>query len=123
MTVKMEDNFLEHYGVKGMQWGVRKSGKGSSTPSNDPRSTRTKGFDKSRKLSDIPTDELQTMVNRMNLEKNYISLYEGGSAKKANSGAKFATDILTNVARQQITNGLSRQVGKLMAEAAKKSAG
>lgn len=33
METEVVDDFLEHYGVKGMKWGVRKSGSSNKTPS------------------------------------------------------------------------------------------
>jgi 2'-5' RNA ligase len=67
-------NVLAHFGVKGMKWGVRRlpSGGKTGTPTADAREA-----DSSRKKISsggthaLTTKELQTLVNRMNLEQQY----------------------------------------------------
>lgn len=89
------DEFLEHYGIPGMKWGVRKQSKYS-------KSSGKSGGSKSRNLKDIPDDELRKIVNRMQLEKQYIDLVKQTST--TGSGKKFANDIMKSAARQQLTS-------------------
>lgn len=83
----MNNNYLMHYGVKGMKWGVR-----HDRPSSAERKARRKrrlsiarnytggrGSDALRvaRRQDINTmsnQELQLHVNRLNLERQYRSL-------------------------------------------------
>ena len=59
------ENFLEHYGVKGMKWGIRK----------DRPSGKTKKSHRqiAKKLTN---EELKKRVNRLNMEKQYAKLQE-----------------------------------------------
>jgi hypothetical protein len=62
--------FLEHYGTKGMKWGVRKR-------RNESKRARTfGGSGKKAKdpLESLSDKELQQIVTRMNLEQNYKRL-------------------------------------------------
>ena len=73
---------LKHYGVKGMKWGVRKSDSGGGSGG----SSRPKTSDDSREatatqrkidkggVKSVSNKELQALVNRRNLEKQYNSL-------------------------------------------------
>jgi hypothetical protein len=71
------NEFLEHHGVKGMKWGVRKSessggGGGSSGSSEDHKSA----IAAQRKINSSGTKalsnkELQGLIQRKNLEKQY----------------------------------------------------
>ncbi len=55
------EEFLEHYGVKGMKWGVRKK------PSSSKRSLVTN----TKKMSD---SELKAAVERLRLEREYVNI-------------------------------------------------
>jgi hypothetical protein len=57
----MSDNFLEHYGVKGMKWGIRKQ----------RQSVKKQATQTAKKLTN---KELQKRVNRLNMEKQYAKL-------------------------------------------------
>lgn len=64
--------FLDHHGVKGMKWGVRKR-------RNESKRGKTFGGGGKKKadvpdVKDIPDKELQQIVNRMNMERQFKSL-------------------------------------------------
>ena len=60
----MED-FLEHYGVKGMKWGIRKSAAAQN------RLIKVAAARKAKTFSDA---DLKAKVNRLNMEKQYTTL-------------------------------------------------
>lgn len=69
-----EENFLEHYGVKGMKWGVRRTKAQlakSSKRSDD--SAKVKKLKKGGKNS-LSDQELKRVVNRLNMEQQYSRL-------------------------------------------------
>lgn len=76
------DNFLAHYGKKGMKWGVRKA-------SLSPEHASVKSIRKSKAKS-LTDAELKQAIGRMNLEKQYKDLNPKGISK-AN---KIALSIL-----------------------------
>ena len=74
------DAYLEHYGVKGQQWGVRKIRR--PTPAQ-------KNANAVKHLSD---QELRARVDRMNLEANYARL----TAPKKLAIAQIIQNVLKN---------------------------
>lgn len=91
-------DFLAHYGVKGMQWGVRRK-RGS-----DGRVSGTSGAKpKVKSAKDLSDEELKSVVNRMNLEAQYSRL----NPQKQTLGKRLMTEgskIAADVARQQVKN-------------------
>jgi hypothetical protein len=88
------DEFLEHFGVKGMRWGVRRRRTGSST------SSRPSG----PVSSDAAKAELQTLVTRLNLETQHGRL----DPKKVNAGQAFISDVGKNIVKQEAANLVSQ---------------
>lgn len=82
------DRALAHYGVKGMKWGVRKSRKSSGPVSEDARVAR-KAQAKLKKtgVKSLSNKELQSVINRMNLERQYSTL-NPSAVKKGNKAVK-----------------------------------
>ena len=69
------DSYLEHYGVKGMKWGVRKvrvAGSAIRGFVNKPKQRRYERSDYAKAKS-MSNQELQQTINRINLEQNYIN--------------------------------------------------
>lgn len=108
------DTFLEHYGVRGMKWGVRRTHPEStgSTPkkikelSEDAavaKAAKTKS--KTQGLDALSNKELQHLVNRMNLEQQYSRLtsHEGKiktgvrAGKKVLGAGKTVADVYNTV--------------------------
>ncbi len=103
------DSFIEHYGVKGMQWGVRRSKR---------QLARSSGKSSTKSVKSMSDDELRKVLNRMQMEKQYKSLTSKNSNSLTKtiikSGATFAAGIGLNVARTQIQNTLSAQIAEKM---------
>lgn len=77
------DDYLEHFGVKGMKWGVRRSGRGrSARGETDEGGQRRKPSSDSKKTSalttrapdQLTTKQLQAVNKRLELERNYSRL-------------------------------------------------
>jgi hypothetical protein len=94
MKINM-DEVLEHHGVKGMRWGVRKDKKGRSSSTQ-----MTKYKKPPSKLSDA---ELARRIKRLETEKRYNDL----NSEKKNKGKKFASDILVNSGKQSLAKLVS----------------
>jgi hypothetical protein len=115
--------FLEHYGVKGMQWGVRRSRK--------QLERAAKGGSQGKSVKDMSDDELRSVVNRMNLEQQYSRLSSGGgggnSARNRTAiaaGTAFLGSIALNVVRTQIQNQANQRIASAIASrAARRAAG
>lgn len=126
------DEFLEHYGVKGMKWGVRRKRSGSSsvevaTPAG--RRVQTRGGSGQRASEDavrtavlrqrarksttdsLSNKELQDLVTRLNLEQNYERLRPRRPSEQV---AKFITDTLIGIGKDEagkyIRSNVSSQI-------------
>ena len=85
-TADRGSDFLEHYGVKGMKWGVRRSEaqlarargalkRSTPEPSEDKKTTESVRAKISRGNTDaLSNAELQKLNERMQLEQKYASL-------------------------------------------------
>lgn len=92
---QMPSNELQHYGVKGMKWGVRKAVKTRSDSAKRERSWKKQYRDRG-KMSD---DELRNVVNRLRLENEFAKLSgqaSKGQRKMAKSFIKGASSIAMN---------------------------
>ena len=136
------EQILEHHGIKGMKWGVRKKRAAPSGPTPvvtkvvpgkkvkaaggqhhspaqdaiDAAVTRQKARKSS--VDSLSNTELRALVQRMQLEQQYSQL----KANRQSPAKKFALSLLGNVGKQQAT-GLAnqyatQQVAKLMAKKA-----
>jgi hypothetical protein len=120
------ENILEHYGVKGMRWGFRKEGtgvpsshrKGTSVSEDKARANESAAKVGRKGNTDaLSNHELQSLVTRMGLERQYSSLASQTATKSA--GKKFVMDIATNVARKQITAAANDVLSKQIKQALK----
>jgi hypothetical protein len=84
-------SFIEHYGTKGMKWGIRKRSGGVL------RGTERTTFGKSPKK--LTTSELESRIRRMEIEKRYNEL----NKRDVSVGQRLASEILTNVGRTVVT--------------------
>lgn len=91
------DDFLEHFGVKGMRWGSRKS-RPTGEPSEDAARTGEilEKVKKARGTHTLTNDELKKLNERLNLEQNYSRLVSGEASPVA-EGEKFVKDNLGRV--------------------------
>lgn len=117
--------FLEHYGVKGMKWGVRKSDSGPAvaTQKRPGGKVKTKGGEgqpahpdakkaaelvrtaKKSRTDALSNDELQAAIRRMQLEQQFSQLEKG----RRNAGRKFISKLLGDVGAEQARSVASTQ--------------
>lgn len=93
---------LQHYGVLGMRWGVRKG-----------RSKGSKDYQKSRKLlkkplRDLSNDEIKSLNTRLQLEKSARNL----DSRTVSKGKKFATQVLVAAGSAVVTGLLIKGATK-----------
>lgn len=75
------EDYLEHFGVKGMKWGVRRRGRsaGGATDESGSRKSSSSDAKKTSSLTDRSPDQLsniqlQRINKRLELERNYARL-------------------------------------------------
>jgi hypothetical protein len=106
------DNALEHFGVKGMKWGVRNrpSGRASKSPPSI-ESVRKTQINKKAKRSGkkaLTNAELQDAINRMQLEQQWSRL----RTNERNVAVRFISSVLLDVGKQQVTSVAKEVVSK-----------
>lgn len=92
---------LQHYGIFGMKWGVRRTPKQLARASGKKSSSD----DEVKKMSD---SELRSKINRLQMEKQYKQL----TRSEISVGRRFVQDVLTNAAKQTATNYVSKYMTK-----------
>lgn len=105
----MATYYLQHHGVKGMKWGVRKDRKGGGlfkrkqidpeTQSDDYKTSQTL---KKKHISQMSNKELQSLNQRLQLEQQYANL-----TQKKSKGKEIATAILTEVVKETAKNSIN----------------
>lgn len=116
---EMADEVLEHFGVKGMRWGVRRT----EAEIHGDSAAATSAHRKAKKhgTQALSNQELQALITRMNLERQYSQVVPSSrGSKAARAGGKFAADILISVGKSQITKLATDHAAKLVAQALKK---
>lgn len=109
MTI--DEDFIAHYGTKGMKWGVR----------NKPSSRKGGKGKKGRKVSDMSDEELKKKVGRLNMEKQYKSLTKNKRDQAlVRKGAKVAGEILGKSAKKSLTSFSTKQMTAALNKAASK---
>lgn len=129
-----DSNYLAHFGILGMKWGVRRyqNPDGSLTPAGKERygsgTSAKEGFKKTRNIlksdsgsrsskaykearrkdiDELSTQELREINNRLREEKSYQELTKGNISE----GKRFVKQTATAVASGIIT-GIAIEAGK-----------
>jgi 2''-5'' RNA ligase len=105
-------DILEHFGTKGMRWGIirDKLRGGADSPDSSKVSELRKRAQRGgvRTLSD---GELRTLNNRLNMEKKYSEAMSELNKKK-DERRKFMLDILTTVGKEVISHLIRQKMTK-----------
>lgn len=122
-------DFIEHFGTRGMKWGVRRSraeraadsgGSDKIPAKTGPKKVvgKTSTGKPASELSDV---RLQKAIARLNMEQNYAKLTAPPptrTQKLLKATGKFASDVAKQVAAQEIksviNNPQASKVGKLL---------
>lgn len=114
MSTSVGQNFLEHHGILGMKWGVRKRRDGSVKTSRKEalsedfkKVAEVKAKQKTTGTGSLSNSELQTAITRMNLERQFSDLSKG----QASPGQKFVTGLVANTTKQVVSKQLTKYAG------------
>jgi hypothetical protein len=108
--VSSVENFLAHYGVKGMKWGVRVRSSSKEAPSEDSnRSTAIRARAKTGKVKALSNKELQEAINRMNLEQQFKRL----STNERPVVTRFIASTLMEIGKREVQQAIAKKAVKL----------
>lgn len=106
------EDVLEHYGIRGMKWGVRRSRAQIDADSADKAIARglAEQVKKNRGSTDsLSNTELQQVITRMNLEQQYLNLTTRQSGKDPKQkGADWAGKFIKDVGEKQLKNATNK---------------
>lgn len=100
-------DFLAHYGVKGMKWGVRRAAKGPSAAEAEKKAT-VKTAVRKQGIRTVSNKDLQDAINRMNLEQQFKRL----SVNERPAVTRFISSTLMNIGKQQVAEQAGRVIRK-----------
>ena len=119
----MLDKVLEHHGVKGMKWGVHRSRSARAAAKAHPDAARAKELRqkvREGKTDALSNEELQHLVSRLNLEKQFNTLRPPSAGDRTK---KLLADTLLSVGKQQVNKAVndqaSKQITRLLAGASR----
>jgi hypothetical protein len=109
------ENFLEHFGVKGMRWGASRGGAAKEGPSQDSVTAQTlRTRAKKSKPKALTNAELQTAINRMNLEQQFKRL----STNERPVVTRFIASTMLEIGKREVQQAVAKKAVKLAAKVA-----
>lgn len=106
------EDFLAHYGVKGMRWGTRK--KGSVEPASKDAKTALdlRARAKTSKVKALSNAELQAAINRMNLEQQFKRL----SVNEKPAVQRWMASTLLEIGKREVQVAVAKKVTSAVAK-------
>ena len=108
------DDSIEHHGVKGMKWGVRRNRTGWIGPAGSPNRAKSQGHKQasvesksksgsSRSTKKMTNAELREQIERLQMEKQYRQLTSEMTPRKHAAIRKAINQAILNGASQALT--------------------
>lgn len=129
----MNEQYLVHYGILGMKWGIRRyqNKDGTLTPAGKKRKAKLRAeldqlengnkennFSKKtfRHVSSMSDEELKSRLSRMRNEAEYIRLRDQISPKKKSRVKKVLADIAENTVKTLSSKAVKKIANNLFGD-------
>lgn len=108
------DDFLAHYGVKGMRWGSRMGSRSTKEgPSPEAQAAlNIRARAKKSKPKALTNAELQQAINRMNLEQQFKRL----STNEKPPVQRFIASTLLEIGKREVQVAVGKKVAATVAK-------
>lgn len=104
------DDFLAHYGIKGMKWGVRKKKGPASADASRKQSVKDKA--KEGGIQTLSNKDIQDAINRMRLEQDFKRL----AVNEKPAVTRFVSSTLLEIGKREVQAQAGKQVAKFVAK-------
>lgn len=110
--VKSVDDFLKHFGVKGMKWGRHK--KSAPIAEDAARKMDVKSKVKKNGVKNVSNKDLQDAINRMNLEQQFKRL----STNERPVVTRFIASTLQEIGKREVQAQIAKKATQLITKVA-----
>lgn len=105
------NDFLVHFGVKGMKWGQKKATKEEASK-DAARAVELRTRAKRSKPKALSNAELQEAINRMQLEQNFKRL----AVNEKPAVTRFISSTLLEVGKREVQSAITKKVASTIAK-------
>lgn len=132
----MRESSLQHHGIIGMRWGVRRTPEELARAAGRPYSKsklpkkkvaadqkKPAESPKKKTLGDLSDEELKRRISRLELEKKYKDLAKSQEKPKTQRGRDFCLEVLENIGKNSLTNLGTQATNHILGDAINRIAG
>lgn len=108
------EDFLAHYGVKGMKWGRRKpkANAGESKDSKESTDARARAKGDKSGVKVLSNKELQAAINRMQMEQNFKRL----SVNEKSAVNRWISSTLLEIGKREVQQVVAKKLATTVAK-------